>query len=233
MKQQNAKRWCGAVFAGRAVGLLATTVQLAACTIVGGSTEVAAPPPAVVQAPASAETGLIWAIPVSKPTHIPATSGDTAAGGSWLPAKQRIMGSLLWPVQGHVRRGFGTQPSGARSDGLDITAGEGALVVAADDGVVTYAGSELQGYGNMLLIAHPDGYTTIYAHNQSLLVGVGAEVRRGQPIATVGRTGDVDDPQLHFQVRAGNRPVDPTAYLESKPTIVASLAATPMLRSGE
>ncbi|MFL5335640.1 MAG: murein hydrolase activator EnvC family protein [Geminicoccaceae bacterium] len=170
---------------------------------------------------------------MSKPIHVPAASGDAAVYGSWLPAKQRIMGSLLWPVQGHVRRGFGSQPSGARSDGLDITASEGTLVVAADAGVVTYAGSELQGYGNMLLIAHADGYTTIYAHNQSLLVGVGTEVRRGQPIATVGRTGDVDHPQLHFQLRAGNRPVDPTAYLETKPTIVASLAAAPTAQSGE
>src|SRR3954449_1605911 len=233
MKQQYATRRCSAPSAGRAVGFLAMTVQLAACSIVGGPAEIAALPPVVVQAPVPAATVLIWAIPVSKPTHIPGTSGNTAFDGSWLPAKQRSMGSLLWPVQGNVRRGFGSQPSGARSGGLDITAREGTLVVAADDGVVTYAGCELQGYGNMLLIAHADGYTTIYAHNQSLLVGAGAQVRRGQPIATVGRTGDVDDPQLHFQVRAGNRPVDPTAYLESKPTIVASLAAAPAARVGE
>ena len=127
-------------------------------------------------------------------------------------------------MQGQIRRGFGAQPNGARSDGLDIVASEGTLVVAADAGVVTYAGSELQGYGKMLLIAHAGGLTTIYAHNQALLVGVGAQVQRGQPIATVGRTGDVDDPQLHFQLRAGNRPVDPTAYLEAKRTMVASLA---------
>ena len=224
MKQRNGERGRTIWPAARAGGLLAISVQLAACSIAGAPPEAPAPQSAATEAPAPAPTKLIWAIPVSKPAHIPPASGDTAAERPWLPAKQRIVGSLVWPVQGQIRRGFGAQPNGARSDGLDIVASEGTLVVAADAGVVTYAGSELQGYGNMLLIAHPGGLTTIYAHNQALLVGVGAQVQRGQPIATVGRTGDVDDPQLHFQLRAGNRPVDPTAYLEAKRTMVASLA---------
>ena len=77
----------------------------------------------------------------------------------------------------------------------------------------------------MLLVAHHDGYTTVYAHNQALLVGVGTPVHRGQPIAKVGRTGGVDGPQLHFQLRAGNHPVDPEPYLAPARRVMASLSA--------
>ena len=236
MKQRKDERRRGIRPAARAGALVAIAAQLAACSFAAAPPPVAAPAlaPAATETAAPAPTTLIWAIPVSKPARIPTVSGDAAAERTWLPAKPRIVGSLAWPVQGPIRRGFGAQPNGARSDGLDIAASEGTLVVAADQGIVTYAGSELQGYGNMLLIAHPDGYTTIYAHNQSLLVAIGAQVQRGQPIATVGRTGDVDDPQLHFQLRAGNRPVDPTAYLEAERTMVASLATgEPAARTGE
>lgn len=235
MKQRKDERLRGIWPAARAGALVAVAAQLAACSLAAPPSPATAPasaPAAEVAAPAP--TKLIWAIPVSKPARIPTVSGDAAAERTWLPAKPRIVGSLVWPVQGPIRRGFGAQPNGARSDGLDIAASEGTLVVAADQGIVTYAGSELPGYGNMLLIAHPDGYTTIYAHNQSLLVAMGAQVQRGQPIATVGRSGDVDGPQLHFQLRAGNRPVDPTAYLEAERTMVASLATgEPAARTGE
>ena len=236
MKQRKDERRRGIRPAARAGALVAVLAQLAACSFFADPPPVAAPAsaPVAAEAAAPAPVKLIWATPMSKPARIPTVSGDAAAERTWLPARPRIVGSLAWPVQGPIRRGFGAQPNGARSDGLDIAAGEGTLVVAADEGIVTYAGSELQGYGNMLLIAHPDGYTTVYAHNQSLLVAMGAEVRRGQPIAMVGRTGDVDDPQLHFQLRAGDRPVDPTAYLETGRTMVASLATgEPTTRIGE
>ena len=123
-----------------------------------------------------------------------------------------------WPgrCSGQILRAYGEQPSGARNDGLDIGAAEGSPVHAVDDGVVRYAGSDLQGYGNMLLIAHADGYTSVYAHNRSLLVGIGATVHRGQPIATVGRSGAVVEAQLHFQLRAGDRPVDPGALSRAR-----------------
>ena len=86
-------------------------------------------------------------------------------------------------------------------------------MLAADAGVVAYAGSEIQGYGNMLLIGHLGGFTTVYADNRALLVHEGDIVRRGEVVATVGRSGGIADPRLHFQLRAGNTPIDPTPYV--------------------
>jgi murein DD-endopeptidase MepM/ murein hydrolase activator NlpD len=129
---------------------------------------------------------------------------------------------FLWPVQGSVTSPFGTKPSGARNDGINIRAAEGTPVRAAENGVVVYAGDEIPGYGRMLLISHADGLTTAYAHNSKLLVAVGAVVERGQTVATVGRTGDVSSPQLHFELRDGKEPLDPLAYLAPAATRVAS-----------
>jgi murein DD-endopeptidase MepM/ murein hydrolase activator NlpD len=87
--------------------------------------------------------------------------------------------------------------------------------VAADNGVVAYAGNELRGFGNLLLIRHADGWVTAYAHNEKLLVKRGEKVRRGQTVAQIGRTGSVSAPQLHFEIRKGTDPVDPLKYLGS------------------
>ena len=84
---------------------------------------------------------------------------------------------------------------------------------AAENGVVAYAGNEIRGFGNLLLIKHADGYVTAYAHNRDLLVRRGQRVRRGQKIATVGQTGSVNRPQLHFEIRKGRRPKNPEDYL--------------------
>jgi murein DD-endopeptidase MepM/ murein hydrolase activator NlpD len=85
--------------------------------------------------------------------------------------------------------------------------------VASQSGVVAYAGNELRGFGNMLLIKHADGWVTAYAHNEALLVGRGDTVRKGQVIAKVGTSGSVTKPQLHFELRKGKKPVDPLKYL--------------------
>jgi murein DD-endopeptidase MepM/ murein hydrolase activator NlpD len=129
---------------------------------------------------------------------------------------------FLWPVRGWIASAFGGKPNGARNDGVNIGAAEGAPVVAAENGVVVYAGDEIPGYGRMLLIAHADGFTTAYAHNRDLLVRVGALVERGQRVATVGRTGGVDSPQLHFELREGRDPIDPVAHFEPVRTRLAS-----------
>jgi septal ring factor EnvC (AmiA/AmiB activator) len=126
-----------------------------------------------------------------------------------------------WPVQGRIVRVFGDEPNGGRSDGIDIRVAEGTLVRAARGGTVAYAGSEIRGYGRMLLIAHAGGFTTIYARNRELLVRVGERVRRGQPIATVG-SADVGGPGLHFQLRSGGAPLDPAPHLEVNETVLAS-----------
>jgi len=116
---------------------------------------------------------------------------------------------FLWPVQGEIASGFGPKAGGTQNDGVNIVARRGTAVHAAADGVVVYAGNELRGYGNLLLVRHAGGWMTAYAHNDELLVGRGAKVKRGQVIAKVGGTGGVSSPQLHFELRQGGRPVDP------------------------
>jgi murein DD-endopeptidase MepM/ murein hydrolase activator NlpD len=122
---------------------------------------------------------------------------------------------FLWPVQGKVISNFGPKKGGLNNDGINIAAPEGATVIAADNGVVAYAGNELRGFGNLLLIRHADGWVTAYAHNEKLLVKRGEKVKRGQAIAQIGSTGNVPSPQLHFELRKGTDPVDPLKYLGS------------------
>ncbi len=122
-------------------------------------------------------------------------------------------GRFMWPVQGKVIGHFGTSAAGTHNDGINIAAPKGTPVRAADSGVVAYAGNELRGYGNLILIKHAGGWMTAYAHNGTLLVKRGDVVKRGQEIATVGSTGIVSEPQLHFEIRRGTQVLDPTQYL--------------------
>ncbi len=114
-----------------------------------------------------------------------------------------------WPARGRVIAGFGT----GGNEGINIALPEGTPVRAAEGGSVAYAGSELKGYGNLILIRHEDGYVSAYAHNRDLLVTRGDTVRRGQVISNSGRTGNVNAPQLHFEIRRGSDPIDPMPYL--------------------
>lgn len=128
------------------------------------------------------------------------------------PAKNRNA-KFLWPVNGTVISGFGNLGSGRKNDGINIKAPLGTAVKAADSGIVAYAGSELKGFGNLILLKHTDGWITAYAHNDKLLVRKGQKVTRGEKIATVGSTGTVTTPQLHFEVRVGKKAVNPRSYL--------------------
>lgn len=130
---------------------------------------------------------------------------------------------FLWPVRGRIASTFGSKPNGTRNDGVNIRAPEGTPVRAAENGLVVYAGNEIAGFGRMLLLSHADGFITAYAHNEKLLVEVGDRVDRGQKIATVGRTGNVTSPQLHFEIRDGRKALDPAALLDSAVTQVASV----------
>lgn len=121
---------------------------------------------------------------------------------------------FVWPVAGDVISGFGPKSGGQHNDGLNIQAAKGATVRAAEAGVVAYAGDEIRGFGNLVLIKHDGTYMTAYAHNDTLLVKQGDRVTRGQPIARVGNTGHVTVPQLHFEVRKAGTPVDPAKYLD-------------------
>jgi murein DD-endopeptidase MepM/ murein hydrolase activator NlpD len=100
-----------------------------------------------------------------------------------------------------------------RRDGIDIAAPRGAPVLAAQEGIVAYAGSGIRSYGQMILLRHDQGYITTYAHNASLLVEVGDVVRRGQVIARVGDSGEVTQNMLHFELRKGRQPIDPETRL--------------------
>jgi murein DD-endopeptidase MepM/ murein hydrolase activator NlpD len=114
-----------------------------------------------------------------------------------------------WPARGRVIQGFGS----AGNDGINISVPEGTQVKAAEGGVVAYAGNELKNYGNLVLIRHDNGFVSAYANNSALEVKRGERVARGQNIAKSGQTGSVGSPQLHFELRKGSTPVDPTSYL--------------------
>jgi len=159
----------------------------------------AAPPPAAEMPPAL------------KPPPAP---GHANAEPS--PAEKPHAGpGFAWPLEGRVIASYGTAPSGTHNDGINIAARLGEPVHAAAAGKVAYAGNELRGYGYLVLIKHPGGYMTAYAHNSKLLVKRGEAVARGQEIAKAGATGTVSAPQLHFEIRQGTRALDPANYLPS------------------
>jgi len=120
---------------------------------------------------------------------------------------------FAWPVRGSIISRFGPAGKGINNDGINIAAAKGTTVKAADVGTVVYSGNELKGYGNLILIRHPDGWVTAYAHNDKLFVRKGQKVIKGEKIATVGATGGVNRPQLHFETRAGKNAHNPVNYL--------------------
>lgn len=140
------------------------------------------------------------------------TAKKTTSSTKTTTVKKRTT-KFAWPVKGTVISKFGTIGKGRNNDGINIKAAKGTSVKAADKGIVVYAGNELKGFGNLILVRHADGWITAYAHNQKLLVKKGQKVVRGEKIATVGDTGGVNEPQLHFEVRAGKKPVNPLSYL--------------------
>jgi murein DD-endopeptidase MepM/ murein hydrolase activator NlpD len=99
--------------------------------------------------------------------------------------------SMRWPANGKVISEFGSKPGGNKNEGINISLPEGTPVRAAESGVVAYAGNELKGYGNLILIRHEGGYVTAYAHSKELTVKRGDTVRRGDVIARAGQTGAV------------------------------------------
>lgn len=118
-----------------------------------------------------------------------------------------------WPARGRIVAAFGAKPNGQENDGINIALPPGTPIKAAEAGEVAYAGNELKGYGNLVLIRHANGFVTAYANASELLVKRGDKVKRGQVIAKSGQTGSVSSPQLHFEIRKGSNPVDPLPYL--------------------
>ncbi len=144
----------------------------------------------------------------------------------WVEAARGSMPEhLQWPVaRGRFGRGFGyvrrTRP-GLRHNGVDIVAEEGSVVRAVADGIVAYSDNGIRGFGNMVMIVHPNGWVSIYAHNFRTTVQPGWRVRRGERIAFVGSTGISRGPHLHFELRVNGHAVDPLAKFEGRPWIAA------------
>lgn len=120
---------------------------------------------------------------------------------------------FIKPVSGQIISGFGPKADGLHNDGINIRAAKSDAVRAAETGVVVYSGQQIEGYGNMLLIRHKDGYLTAYAHMDKILIQNGDKVKKGQTIGTVGSTGNVKTPQLHFEIRKGRDAIDPRLML--------------------
>lgn len=126
----------------------------------------------------------------------------------------RSSSKFSWPVRGKILSNYGAKTNGLFNDGINIGATRGAVVGAAENGVVAYAGNEVKGMGNLIIIQHDNGWMTVYAHMDSMVVRRGARVSVGQKIGTVGKTGKVDSPQLHFEIRKGTKAYNPTSYLK-------------------
>ena len=147
------------------------------------------------------------------PTNDAAPTASEAPAAAASAEAQAAMGKLRWPVKGRVIGSFGPKPDGTQNDGVNLSVPLGTEVHAAESGVIAYAG-ELKGYGNLILVRHDNGWITAYAHNEELLAKRGDKVKRGQVLAKAGKSGQVDQPQVHFELRQGSKPVDPTPFME-------------------
>lgn len=151
----------------------------------------------------------------SMPQPAPKATPAVVQGKITAQTPSRASSKFLRPVSGRVISSYGSKADGLHNDGINIQAAKGTPVQAAENGVVVYAGNALKGSGNLVLIRHADRWMTAYAHMDEIKVTRGAVIKRGQVIGTVGSTGSVDQPQLHFEVRRGTDAINPSRYLES------------------
>jgi murein DD-endopeptidase MepM/ murein hydrolase activator NlpD len=120
---------------------------------------------------------------------------------------------FVWPVQGPLLSSYGPKANGLKNDGINIGAPRGTPVIAGDGGTVAYAGSDIPGFGNVVLVRHPNGLMTTYGHLERMFVQKDMVVAKGDMLGTVGTSGGLDTPQLHFEIRRGNEALDPARYL--------------------
>ncbi|MCC6984182.1 MAG: peptidoglycan DD-metalloendopeptidase family protein [Bauldia sp.] len=149
--------------------------------------------PTIAQTPPAAPT-----TPVAAPPTAPPSASGT---------------EFRWPVNGRIISSFGIKPDGERNDGINLAVPEGTSIKATEAGTVIYAGNEIAGYGNLILVRHAGGWVSAYAHAKEIMVERGQSVVRGQTIAVVGASGSVTQPQLHFELRQGSTPVNPLDHL--------------------
>ncbi len=196
----------------KVAGALPRTLASQAASLKSGETRAPATKAAAARKPAAPAKQETAQAKISSETK--ASARDLAPATATAPnktgtASEAANPEFRWPARGRIIQAF--KPGG--NDGINIAVPEGTSVKAAESGVVAYAGNGVKGYGNLILIRHPNGFVSAYANNGDLEVKRGETVKRGQTIAKSGQTGDVASPQLHFELRKGTTPVDPTHYL--------------------
>ena len=162
------------------------------------ATSTAAAQPATYKAPVATET-------VDEAAKKEVASAAPEATG---------IGKYRWPVRGAVIAAYGANVNGSRNDGIDISVPQGTPIKAAENGVVIYAGNGLKELGNTVLVRHDDGTVTVYGNADTLSVARGQKIQRGQTVAVSGMSGNVKQPQVHFEVRKDATPVNPITFLE-------------------
>ncbi|MGB2319514.1 MAG: peptidoglycan DD-metalloendopeptidase family protein [Candidatus Puniceispirillum sp.] len=161
------------------------------------------------------DTGLPKGIATAGSAQQPAASSTTTVqtAAPSIPRKKFVAptgdGAFIWPVQGEVIAEFGPAARGVRNDGVNIAAAQGDIVSAASKGRVAFVGTEVKSFGTLVLVKHDGGIISAYAHLDTVTVKEGDIVDTGQSIGTVGQTGRVDTPQLHFEIRKARQPIDP------------------------
>ncbi|MFA6239234.1 MAG: M23 family metallopeptidase [Bacteriovorax sp.] len=170
---------------------------------------------------------------IPKEKIVESNGGKKLAPGEWvfIPLKRGVLsqdfeakaydpklylksGEFLWPVPASttISSGYGHR-WGRAHEGIDISARIGSHIVAAAEGVVVYSGSEIGGYGNITVIAHKNGFFSVYAHAKSNFTRQGQRVYKGQVISQIGMTGRTTGPHLHFEIRKNGEAIDPTTFL--------------------
>jgi len=201
------------VVPGRKVAAAAPAVMGAPPAPLGATAPSAAPAkPAPVHV-AQAPTEPVQKARLANAVETPAAAVEAAPSPVKAAEATGALPTFRWPVRGRVVTAYGAKTNGKVNDGINVAVPEGTPVKAAEDGVVAYAGNELKGYGNLVLVRHSNGYVTAYAHASQLLVKRGETIKRGQTIAKSGQTGEAGSPQLHFEIRKGSTPVDPLKFL--------------------
>ena len=161
--------------------------------------------------------------PVAAQPITPPPSSRTIIETAAAPTEAEIIasgkGKFAWPLRGEILSSFGIKGTGQRNDGLNIRAPQGTPVLSSADGEIAYAGNQVPTFGNLVLVKHADGWVTAYAHLSSTSVKMRQQVKQGEQLGTVGATGGVNEPQLHFEMRYAPtakdkaKPVDPALVL--------------------
>ncbi len=176
-------------------------------------------PPPIVQPPAT-RPAPVRPTPVAPPVTRPSTPPTPAAPVVGTPTDAQITsfgrGRFIWPLRGDVISDFGPKGTGQRNDGLNIRVSTGEPVRAAAAGDVVYAGDQVPGFGNLVLVKHADGWVTAYGHMSRVDVKMQQKITQGQQIGQAGSTGGVTEPQLHFEVRYAPTPQDRARPIDPK-----------------